>query len=83
MIINAGAGIIVWAMGIRQSLLMASNAPEWRGWLTLRRPLASELPELYLTHRRQLMRLMLAFAAVLVIEAFLALLNALFFQTAN
>jgi hypothetical protein len=83
MIINAGAGILIWAMGVRQSLLMVSNAPEWRGWLTLRRPLASELPEAYLRHRRQGIRLMFAFFAIIAIEAFLALLNTLFFRAAN
>jgi hypothetical protein len=83
MIVNAGAGIVIWAMGIHQSLRMASHAPMWRGWLTLRRPLASELPQPYITHRRQVIRLMLAFVGTLAIEAFLALLYTLFFRPVN
>ncbi len=81
MIVNAGAGIVIWALGIRESLKMVCNAPEWRGWLTLRRPLASELSTSYLAHRRQMMRFGFAFVVVLVVEALLILLDNLFFRS--
>jgi len=82
-IVNAGAGIVIWAMALREGLMMTSNAPEWRGWLTLRRPLASELSEPYLAHRRQMIRFLLAFVVVLVVEALLALLYNQFFRNPN
>jgi hypothetical protein len=82
-IVNIGAGVVVWVMGIRESLAMASRSPEWRGWFTLRRPLASELPEDYRAHRRQMMKLGLAFVAILIIEVLLGLLNNLCFRSAS
>jgi hypothetical protein len=83
MIVNAGASIVIWAMAVRESLGMVSNAPEWRGWLTLRRPLASELSEPYLAHRRQMMRFLFAFCVLLVVEVLLILLNNLFFRNSS
>lgn len=80
MIVNIGAGMVIWAMAFREGLMMAGSAPEWRGWLTLRRPLASELSEDYLAHRRRMIGFLLAFVVVVGIETLLLLLNNLFFR---
>jgi hypothetical protein len=81
MIVNIGAGVVVWVMGIRESLAMASHAPDGRGWFTLRRPLASELSVDYRAHRHQMIKLGFAFVAILVIEVLLGLLNNLCFRS--
>ncbi len=71
MIVNIGAGVVIWVMGVRESLAMASHAPGRRGWFTLRRPLASELSEDYRAHRSQMMKLGVAFVTILIIEVLL------------
>ncbi len=41
-IVDMGAGAIILAMAFRERILMASYAPEWHGWFTLRRPIVSQ-----------------------------------------
>ncbi|MGY4512423.1 hypothetical protein [Bradyrhizobium sp. USDA 3650] len=74
-----GCAVVVVAMTARLAFLRAGEWPEWRGLLTLRRPLASELSKEFHAYNRQFTRLMLAFAAVLAIGAFLFWLDTLFF----
>ncbi|GAA0028601.1 MULTISPECIES: hypothetical protein [Bradyrhizobium] len=72
-----GCAVVILAMAIRLAFLRAGASPEWRGLLTLRRPLASELSWEFHAANGQLMRLMLAFAAMLGIGALLFWLDTL------
>lgn len=78
-----GCAVVILAMAIRLAFLRAGTLAEWRGLLTLRRPLASELSPEFHAANGQLMRLMLAFAAVLGIGALLFWLDALFFPVSS
>jgi hypothetical protein len=82
-IVDMGAGAVLWAMAIRESLMMAGHTPAWRGWLTLRRPLASDYSDEYRSHRGQMRRLLLAFSAVIGIGALLIVVDHLLFKTSG
>ena len=66
----ACAVVIVLMVG-RLAFLRAGAAPAWRGLLTLRRPLASELSKEFHAYNARLIRLLLALVPVLAIGALL------------
>src|SRR5437773_1309956 len=74
-----GCAVVLLVMVVRLAFLRAGELPEWRGLLTLRRLLASELSKEFHAYNRQLVRLMLALALVLAVGAFLFWLDILFF----
>lgn len=65
------------------AFLRAGELPEWRGLLTLRRPLASELSKEFHAYNHQFNRLMLAFVSVLAVGAFLFWLDRLVLGASN
>ena len=81
--VDFGCGLVLLAMAARPAFLRAGELPEWRGLLTLRRPLASELSKELHAYNRQFIRLMLAFASALAVGAFLFRLDILFFGAAS
>jgi hypothetical protein len=78
-IMNGISAAIVWALAVRQRFLIIEDVPIGRGWLSLRRTLPSELPERYWSRRRQLVLMGLAFLSLVLVEAFLILLEHIFF----
>jgi hypothetical protein len=74
-----GCAVVLVAMVVRLAFLRAGELPEWRGVLTLRRPLASELSKEFHAYNRQIIRLLLALALVVAVGAFLFWLDVLFF----
>lgn len=74
-----GCMVVLVAMAVRLAFLRAGEVPEWRGVLTLRRPLASELSKEFHAYNRQLIRLMLPLGVVLAVGVFLFWLDNLFF----
>ncbi|WP_027519906.1 hypothetical protein [Bradyrhizobium sp. WSM1417] len=69
--VDWGCAVVLVAMAGRLAFLRAGELPEWRGLLTLRRPLASELSKEFHAYNRQFIRLMLALPLVLAVGAFL------------
>jgi len=65
-----GCAVVLLAMAARLAFLRAGELPEWRGLLTLRRPLASELSKELHAYNRQFIRVMLGLAAVLAVGGF-------------
>lgn len=80
MIVNVISAVVIWVIGIHQRFLMLEDLPDGRGWLSLRRVLPNELPERYHARRRQSIRLLFAFFALLAVEAFLLWLDILIFR---
>jgi hypothetical protein len=80
-IVNIGAGMVLLALGFRESFAMAADTPEWPGLFTLRRPTASSYSDQYRAHRRQMFRYGLAFLLVIGIAALLIGLDHLLFKT--
>jgi hypothetical protein len=78
-----GCAVVLLVMAARLAFLRAGELPEWRGLLTLRRPLASELPKEFHAYNGQLIRIMFAFASVLAVGAFLFWLDILFFPSSS
>ena len=81
--VDWACAVIIWVVAVRFSFVMAGEWPDSRGFLTLRRPLASEFSDRYSAASRQRNWLMLAFLPVVAIAAFLDWLDILFFRTAN
>ena len=81
--VDWGCAVVLVAMAGRLAFLRAGELPEWRGLLTLRRPLASELSKEFHAYNRQFIRLMLAFAAVLAVGAFLFWLDGQVFDASS
>jgi hypothetical protein len=80
-IVNMGAGMVLLALGFRESFAMTACTPEWPGLFTLRRPTASSYSDEYRAHRRQMFRYGLAFLAVTGLAVLLIGLNNLLFKT--
>ncbi|WP_316191773.1 MULTISPECIES: hypothetical protein [unclassified Bradyrhizobium] len=77
--VDIGAGAIILAMAFRERILMASHAPEWQGWFSLRRPIASQYSAPYRTHFHRSLQYMAAFSLIVGIAMVLLLLDHLFF----
>ncbi len=79
-IVDMGAGVVYWALAFRERVLMASHAPEWRGWFTLRRVTADEYSRAYRAHFHRSLHYAFAFFIIICIAALLILLDHLFFK---
>lgn len=75
-----GCAVVILVMAGRLAFSRAGASPEWRGLLTLRRPLASELSKEFHASNGQFIRLMLALVPVLGVGALLFWLDTLFFR---
>jgi hypothetical protein len=73
---------VLLAMGIRLEFLKSGEMPE-RRFLSLRRPLPSELSKDYHTYHRRFLRLLLGLIAVILVGALLFWIDIVFFRTAN
>jgi uncharacterized membrane protein len=75
--------VVLWAMGFRLGFLMMGEIPERPSFLSLRRPLPSELSKEYYAYRRQSLRVVFAFVMVLAVGALLIWIDHLLFRPAD
>ncbi|UFZ06947.1 hypothetical protein LQG66_11855 [Bradyrhizobium ontarionense] len=79
-IVDMGAGAIILAMAFRERILMASEAPAWRGWFSLRRATAEEYSSAYRTHFCRSLQYAFTTVIIIGIGAVLILLDHLVFK---
>jgi hypothetical protein len=75
--VDWGCAVVLVAMAARLAFLRAGELPEWRGLLTLRRPLASEHSKEFHAYNRQIIGPLLALVTVFALGAFLFWLDIL------
>ena len=75
--------VVLVAMGIRLEFLKVGKLPERRRFLSLRRPLSSELSKEYYAYHRRLMWLTFAFVMTIAMGALLFWIDNSIFRAAD
>jgi len=81
--VDFACAIVLLAMGFRLGFLMMGEIPDRPSFLSLRRPLPSELSNEYYAYRRQSLRVFFAFVMTLAVGALLIWIDHLLFRAAD